>query len=638
MQVFRLQVASSLTRLTRKHKVISLLQSNQRPVVIYNTLKKENDMRLIHTTVLVLMSATAGLALEVEGFTPDKSFVYKKIDSSELKIHVFTPSDHAKSDKRPAIVFFFGGGWNGGSPTQFYPHCEYLASRGMVAMSAEYRVKTRHGTSPRECVKDGKSAIRWIRLHADQLGIDPGKLAAGGGSAGGHVAAATATLRSFDEDGEDRSISCRPNALVLFNPVFDNGPEGYGYDRVKEYWEDFSPMHNVSESTPPTIVFLGTKDKLIPTTTAEQYEKLMADKGRRCDLYLYEDQGHGFFNYRNKQYFTATTIEADRFLASIGYLEDGPTLQDSSALDVGKRARVIVSTDIGGSDPDDFQSMVHYLIYADVFDTEGLISSPPGGGRVKDILECIAAYEKDYINLRTWSPYYPSPDTLRRVTRQGAVDPQSADRPTTKISEGAKLIIERGKVNDPRPLYVLVWGSITDVAQAVHEDPTIKARLRIHSIGSWNTRQDPKARDYLFDNHRDLWWIESDSTFRGMYMGGAQDDDLGNRSFTEKNVNNHGHLGSLFMRKKADIKMGDTPSVLYLLHGDPDRPEASHWGGEFVRPDPDTRTTYWHDNPAESLSFKGKKGANTVNRWRKEYLLDWKMRMDRVLQRKPAEK
>lgn len=284
-------------------------------------------MKLTYTVALLLLITVPGLALEIEGFTPDKTVVYKKAGASELKIHVFTPANHTAADKRSAIVFFFGGGWNGGSPSQFYPHCEYLASRGMVAMSAEYRVKTRHGTSPRECVKDGKSAIRWIRVHADELGIDPRKLAAGGGSAGGHVAAATGTVKGFNEEGEDRSISCRPNALVLFNPVFDNGPEGYGYDRVKEYWKDISPMHNISESTPATIVFLGTRDKLIPTATAEQYKKLMADKGRRCDLHLYKDQGHGFFNHKNKEYFAATVIEADKFLASLGYLKGEPTLE-----------------------------------------------------------------------------------------------------------------------------------------------------------------------------------------------------------------------------------------------------------------------------------------------------------------------
>lgn len=302
-----------------------------------------------------------------------------------------------------------------------------------------------------------------------------------------------------------------------------------------------------------------------------------------------------------------------------------------------ERPRVVVSTDIGGSDPDDFQSMVHYLVYADVLDTEGLISSPPGKGRRRHILECIAAYEKDYDHLRTWSNDYPTPDALRRATRQGAADPQSSDTPATQIGDGAKLIMERAKANDTRPVYVLVWGSITDVAQAVHKDPSIKAKLRVYSIGSWNTREDPRARDYLFREHPDLWWIESDTTFRGMYAGGTQDGDLGNRSFTEKHVRHHGHLGALFMEKRAGIKMGDTPSVLFLLQGDPDKPETEHWGGAFVRPFPNKRPTYWHDNPEKSLSSHGKQGSRTVSKWREAYLRDWQARMDRTVTKKQTE-
>jgi dipeptidyl aminopeptidase/acylaminoacyl peptidase len=107
----------------------------------------------------------------------------------------------------------------------------------------------------------------------------------------------------------------------LFNPVFDNGPGGYGYDRVEAYWQAFSPMHNISEKTPPTIVFLGTQDNLIPVAAAEKYQKLMEEKGGRCDLHLYKDQGHGFFNFSNKENFTTTVAEMDRFLVSLGYLE-----------------------------------------------------------------------------------------------------------------------------------------------------------------------------------------------------------------------------------------------------------------------------------------------------------------------------
>jgi hypothetical protein len=293
------------------------------------------------------------------------------------------------------------------------------------------------------------------------------------------------------------------------------------------------------------------------------------------------------------------------------------------------RPRVIVSTDIGGSDPDDFQSMVHYLVCADRFETEGLISSPPHKGRLRDILECLDAYAADYPNLRSWSADYPAPEALRAVAVQGATDPQPGDAPAA-VSDGARHLVERARAKDPRPLYVLVWGSITDVAQAVHAHPAIKKRIRIYSIGSWNTRQDPRARDYLFRKHPDLWWIECDTTFRGMYMGGEQGGDLGNRGFPEQHVAGHGRLGALFMAKKKDIKMGDTPSVLYLLHGDPGSPGTDHWGGAFVRPDAAARPAYWHDNPDPALKDRGKAGARTVNRWRKDYLEDWKRRMDRA--------
>lgn len=260
-------------------------------------------------------------------FEPDRKIIFKTVGTKELLLHLFLPAGHSASDTRPGIVFFFGGGWKAGSPAQFFPHCSYLASRGMVAMSAEYRVESRDGTSPKECVMDGKSAVRWIRMHAAEFGVDPDRIAAGGGSAGGHVAAAAGTVIGFEESGEDITISSRPNALVLFNPVFDNGPEGWGHERVKEYWREFSPMHNISDATPPTIVFLGTKDDLIPVATAERYKELMEAAGRRCELHLYDDQPHGFFNYRNREFYDLTVIEMDRFLATLGYLSGKPTLR-----------------------------------------------------------------------------------------------------------------------------------------------------------------------------------------------------------------------------------------------------------------------------------------------------------------------
>jgi acetyl esterase/lipase len=270
---------------------------------------------------MIIFGLTTGLVLAEP--KPDEEKIYKKVGDVELKLHIFKPEGHQASDKRPAIVFFFGGGWNGGTPAQFYPQSEYLAKRGMVAMAAEYRVKSRNKTTPRECVKDGVSAIRWVRRHAAELGIDPKRIAAGGGSAGGHVAAATGTTRGIVEMGEDESVSARPDALVLFNPVYDNGPKGYGHSRVKDYWKQISPMHNIDKTTPPAIVFLGTKDKLIPVATAEKFRDHMTDAGVRSVLHLYEGQPHGFFNKsKSPESYRKTVAQMDDFLTSLGFLKE----------------------------------------------------------------------------------------------------------------------------------------------------------------------------------------------------------------------------------------------------------------------------------------------------------------------------
>lgn len=287
--------------------------------------------RVGFVVVAVIMLASRGVGAG-DAPAPKRKLTYKKIGDVSLQLHIFEPENHRSSDQRPCVVFFFGGGWVNGNPSQFYPHCCYLATRGMVAISAEYRVRSRHGTTPFECVEDGKSAVRWVRSHAAELGIDPQRIAAGGGSAGGHVAAATGTVKGLEESSEDESISACPNALVLFNPVFDNSPDGYGYDRVKDRWRQISPMHNIDANTPPTVVFLGTEDKLIPVSTAQRYKTLMTEAGRRCDLHLYDGQPHGFFNYRDgaNTYYYQTVTETDKFLASLGFLEGPPTLTDAT--------------------------------------------------------------------------------------------------------------------------------------------------------------------------------------------------------------------------------------------------------------------------------------------------------------------
>jgi len=261
--------------------------------------------------------------------------------------------------------------------------------------------------------------------------------------------------------------------------------------------------------------------------------------------------------------------------------ESGKVIPDSGALS-GHRYRVVVSTDIGGTDPDDFQSMVHLLAYADVLDIEGLISSPFDMGRKEDILRVIDCYEKDYANLKTYSDKYPTPDALRAITKQGETEraPYAGVRRST---EGSRWIVECARRDDPRPLYVLVWGLIEDLAQALHDAPDILPKLRVYWIGGPNKKWSPDAYQYIVENHPELWIIESNATYRGWFVGGNQSGQWGNKEFVSQHIADKGALGDFFVSKKDDVKMGDTPSVGWLLKGTPDDPTQPGWGGSFVR-------------------------------------------------------
>jgi hypothetical protein len=255
---------------------------------------------------------------------------------------------------------------------------------------------------------------------------------------------------------------------------------------------------------------------------------------------------------------------------------------DGGAL-AGNRQRVLVSTDIGGTDPDDFQSMVHLLVYADCFDLEGLVSSPFGPGRKEHILRVIDCYEQDCVNLRTYSDRYPAPDRLRAIAKEGALDspgPAGIGTPT----EGSDWIVRCARRDDPRPLYVLVWGGIEDVAQALHDAPDILPKLRVYFIGGPNKMWSVDAYNYIEEHHPDLWIIEANATYRGWFVGGNQAGEWGNTAFVAAHVAGRGALGEFFAAQlKGTIKMGDSPSVGYLLQGTPEDPSQPGWGGQFVR-------------------------------------------------------
>jgi len=274
------------------------------------------NIRLIGFSILFLMTGAISSAQEL--------VEYKKIDTTKLSLEVHNPPEFDASKKYPAMVFFFGGGWVSGDRSHFLNHAKYFAKRGIVCFLADYRTANKHKTTPFESLKDANSAIRYVRQNASDFSIDPDKIIASGGSAGGHLAAATALTSGYDEVTDVSSISHVPNALVLFNPVIDNGPGGYGFVRVGEAFVNFSPLHNIRKGAPPTAILLGTKDALVPVETAEYYQKVMEKVGSTCELFLHEGQPHGFFNIGNFEYYKKTVLEADGFLQKLGYLKEQP--------------------------------------------------------------------------------------------------------------------------------------------------------------------------------------------------------------------------------------------------------------------------------------------------------------------------
>ncbi len=253
-----------------------------------------------------------------------KTLVFKKTPQADLKMTIHFPPNWRKSDKRSAIVFFFGGGWRGGSVKQFLPQAKYLAKRGMVAARADYRVLSRHKTKPDKCVEDCKSAVRYLRENAAKLGIDPNRIVASGGSAGGHTAACTFLAREVEPKGENLKVSSQPNLMILYNPALDTLTEKI-ISRVgsKEMAKKISPVHNLTKDTPPTIIFYGTKDFLLDG--AHKYMAKAKELGVKAEMYFAEGQRHGFFN--RSPWMEATLFEADRFLVRHGFLKGNPAVK-----------------------------------------------------------------------------------------------------------------------------------------------------------------------------------------------------------------------------------------------------------------------------------------------------------------------
>ena len=270
---------------------------------------------------------------EIEHREP-KSRVYKRIGETELRLFIYNQENSNRSKLKPAIVFFFGGGWRSGNPRQFDHHCRYLATRGMIAVTADYRVTSRHNSTILDSVADAKSAIRWLRLQAEELGIAPDRIVAAGGSAGGHLAASSGVIPGFGEGTEDLTVSSKPNALVLFNPAVALA-DVQGYPPLDEAKlstlparagitpKNLSPIHYIHSETPPTIIFHGQSDTTVPFWTVQAFQNKQLVAGGHSLLIGFPGKPHGFFNFGRfeNRPFRQTLKGTDEFLQSLGFIE-----------------------------------------------------------------------------------------------------------------------------------------------------------------------------------------------------------------------------------------------------------------------------------------------------------------------------
>jgi len=326
---------------------------------------------------------------------------------------------------------------------------------------------------------------------------------------------------------------------------------------------------------------------------------------------------------------------------------------------INKTYDVIIDTDLGG-DPDDIQSLFRAVHYSDIIKIRGIISTPNNNkeahpwdtvNNTELIKDWIKRIDVDHLRRKGYNRLM-SENELLLCVKEGS---QSAGAPANnKRTEGSEWIINIArKYSKENPLWILVWGSITTTAQALHDAPDIAEKIRIYFIGSSNTMHDTASRDYIFNflenEYPDLWWIEngilpkgSHETFRGVYQSGIQDGEWSFTRFTDFNIRNHGsnHDG-LFREKCGDVfplanypknslKEGDSPSLLYLISpslggvGHVDDPTRENWGGQFRHFDKEKFPNYFVD-----LDRSPTECQMTIGKWRHDFLLDWKIRWDR---------
>lgn len=257
------------------------------------------------------------------------------------------------------------------------------------------------------------------------------------------------------------------------------------------------------------------------------------------------------------------------------------------------KPRILVSTDIGGTDPDDNQSMTHLLMYNDRFNIEGLVSSPSyGKGNKQEILRMIDLYEKDLPKLQQHQKGFASAAYLRSITKQG----KQGSAPYagyTNATEGSNWIINCAKKKSTQPLWILVWGGLDDLAQALHDAPEIQSKIKVYWIGGPNKKWSANSYAYIVKNFSALWFIEVNASYYGFFSNNNVLDSVKNSDYYDQYIPSSSNLGKDFKNYyNGDVKMGDTPSLLYMIDGNPSNPFRESWGGSFEKFNHSPRAVY----------------------------------------------
>jgi acetyl esterase len=255
-----------------------------------------------------------------------RKIIYKKAGEKELELYLFQPADLKPGEKRPAILYIHGGGWVNGEPAVHAMECVHFTKQGLVTATIRYRLLGKGAASPADCLADAKSALRYLRSHAAELQIDPGRIAAAGGSAGGHLAAALAIVEGFDDPQDDAKVSCKPDLLILHYPVIDllDGWKG-GAEVCRKAGIDpkaFSPAQARLASMPPTIVLAGSEDPVSTVATNKRFTKRMRQAKREVELFTFAGKAHELFKRHpaDKHYQAVLNLET-RFLQKQDWLE-----------------------------------------------------------------------------------------------------------------------------------------------------------------------------------------------------------------------------------------------------------------------------------------------------------------------------